>query len=142
MTSTTDAECLVILRDMLANDLPTTGGEWTTTRRVAVERSIEALGEVERLGVKLDGQERSIAKHRATWRLILRDRRGWREAAKVERARHIVWEQRFEEERRRAAQLEIDLTEARLIADKLGDGFQKGFFEGAVMLWKARSWRP
>lgn len=59
--------------------------------------------EIVRLRAQLDGQANTMKKHRATWMAILKDRRGWREAARVERERHLVWEQRFEEERQRAS---------------------------------------
>jgi hypothetical protein len=82
-----------------------------------------ALAECERLRNQLDGQAHTIKKHRATWMVILKDRRGWREAARVERERHIVWEERFEEERKRAEAW-------RACADRLAAHLQDDDYHG------------
>lgn len=54
---------------------------------------------VEQQQAQLDSQARSITKRAAIRRLILKERKEWKHAAKLERERHLNWEARWEEVR-------------------------------------------
>lgn len=91
------------------------------------------------LRYRLASQERTLVNRVTWWRAVNRDRRHWKNLAKIEKERHFNWEARWEEVR-------ADRDFARIIANNLAhnyketDEYGNGYRPVWLEVWEELDW--